>query len=286
MVIAIQHIDPWTKQLAARLIGPGTPQRGAIALDLGVSLFVSAAVDHRQRGAGGVHRHRAGGVAVRGSHEPLQRSQALSLRHRAFAALSRSGRTGGAAREGRLRAGHRAAGRAVLWQRRAAGADRRPRDRGRDHGCVLLEMRRITEIDSTGARILGDIDAALEDARRQAGAGLVRAAPRRRPVSPTSSRRPIASSRISTARSNGPRTNCSGRRQSRRRRSCRSSGCRWSSDLDGGPDRTFARLAGAGGLAGRAGRLPQRRSRLVALSRHEGPRERPYQARRTATSGW
>ena len=41
MVIAIQHIDPWTKQFAARLIKPGTPQRGAIALDLGVSVFVS-----------------------------------------------------------------------------------------------------------------------------------------------------------------------------------------------------------------------------------------------------
>ena len=41
MVIAIQHIDPWTKQLAARLVRPGTPQRGAIALDLGVSVFVS-----------------------------------------------------------------------------------------------------------------------------------------------------------------------------------------------------------------------------------------------------
>src|ERR1700682_4708795 len=41
MVIAIQHIDPWTKQLAVRLIAPGTPQRSAIALDLGVSVFVS-----------------------------------------------------------------------------------------------------------------------------------------------------------------------------------------------------------------------------------------------------
>lgn len=41
VVVAIQHIDPWTKQLAARLVRPGTPQRGAIALDPGVSLFVS-----------------------------------------------------------------------------------------------------------------------------------------------------------------------------------------------------------------------------------------------------
>src|SRR3954469_4076542 len=31
----------WTKQLVTRLIKPGTPQRGAIALDLGVSVFVS-----------------------------------------------------------------------------------------------------------------------------------------------------------------------------------------------------------------------------------------------------
>ena len=41
MVIAIQHIDPWTKQLAVRLIKPDALQRGAIALDLGVSVFVS-----------------------------------------------------------------------------------------------------------------------------------------------------------------------------------------------------------------------------------------------------
>jgi SulP family sulfate permease len=41
MVVAIQHIDPWTKQLAWRLFTPGTPQRSAIALDLGVSVFVS-----------------------------------------------------------------------------------------------------------------------------------------------------------------------------------------------------------------------------------------------------
>src|SRR5204863_1630926 len=36
MVVAIQHIEPWTKQLVMRLITPGTPQRGAIALELGV----------------------------------------------------------------------------------------------------------------------------------------------------------------------------------------------------------------------------------------------------------
>ena len=59
-----------------------------------------AAVDRDQRRAGGVHRHRAGGVAVRGAHEPLQYPQALSLRHRALAAIPRSGRAGGAACRG------------------------------------------------------------------------------------------------------------------------------------------------------------------------------------------
>src|SRR6202043_2005569 len=41
MLIAIQHMDPWTRQVAGRLVEPGAPQRGPIALDLGVSLFVS-----------------------------------------------------------------------------------------------------------------------------------------------------------------------------------------------------------------------------------------------------
>ena len=41
MVAAVQHIDPWTKQLAARLLRPNAPQRGAIALDFAVAMFVS-----------------------------------------------------------------------------------------------------------------------------------------------------------------------------------------------------------------------------------------------------
>ena len=41
MVAAVQHIDLWTKQLAARLLRPNAPQRGAIALDFAVAMFVS-----------------------------------------------------------------------------------------------------------------------------------------------------------------------------------------------------------------------------------------------------
>ena len=41
MVIAVQHIDPWTKQLAARLFQSDTPQRGVVALDFGIALLVS-----------------------------------------------------------------------------------------------------------------------------------------------------------------------------------------------------------------------------------------------------
>jgi sulfate permease, SulP family len=41
MVIAIQHIEPWTRKAAGRLLASGTPQRGVIALDFAISLFVA-----------------------------------------------------------------------------------------------------------------------------------------------------------------------------------------------------------------------------------------------------
>ncbi len=41
MVIAVQHIDPWTLRLAARLFQPGATKRGVVVLDLSVALLVS-----------------------------------------------------------------------------------------------------------------------------------------------------------------------------------------------------------------------------------------------------
>ncbi len=65
---------------------------------------------------------------------------------------------------------------------------------------LLLEMRRITEIDSTGARPRAASSSRWSCPRE----------PRPPPVSPTSSTLPTASFRISTARSSGPKTTCSG----------------------------------------------------------------------------
>ena len=160
MVIAIQHIDPWTKQFAGRLIKPGTPQRGDIALDLGVSVFVSLL----SIAINVVLAVFIGIVlavllfAVRMSKSNIRRlyrcDVVRSRRYRDPAELELL----------------RVAGASVLVIELQGAlffgtADRLAQivdgETARDTTAVLLELRRVTEIDSTGARILGDIDAAL-----------------------------------------------------------------------------------------------------------------------------
>jgi anti-anti-sigma regulatory factor len=160
MVIAIQHIDPWTKQLAARLIKPGTPQRGAIALDLGVSVFVSVlsiAVNVvlavfigivlavvlfvvRMSRSNIRRLYRCDTVRSRRSRDPAE-LEVLHAQGASVLVIELQGALffGSADRL------------AQIVDSETAGAT----------SVVLLELRRITEIDSTGARILGDIDAAL-----------------------------------------------------------------------------------------------------------------------------
>lgn len=160
MVVAIQHIDPWTKQLAARLLAPGTPQRGAIALDLGVSVFVSVlsiAVNVVSAVFIGI------GVAVllfvvRMSRSNIRRlyrcDNVRSRRYRDPAELELLHVRGASVLvielQGALFFGS-AERLAQIVDRETAGGTT----------AILLELRRITEIDSTGGRILGDIDAAL-----------------------------------------------------------------------------------------------------------------------------
>jgi SulP family sulfate permease len=160
MVVAIQHIDPWTKQFAGRLIRPDTPQRGAIALDLSVSIFVSLL----SIAINVVLAVFIGVVlaillfAVRMSRSNIRRlyrcDAVRSRRYRDPAALELL----------------RVAGASVLVIELQGAlffgtADRLARivdtETTQDTTAVLLELRRVTEIDSTGARILGDIDAAL-----------------------------------------------------------------------------------------------------------------------------
>jgi SulP family sulfate permease len=160
MVVAVQHIDPWTRQFAGRLIKPGTPQRGAIALDLGVSVFVSLL----SIAINVVLAVFIGIVlavmlfAVRMSKSNIRRlyrcDAVRSRRYRDPAELELL----------------RVAGASVLVIELQGAlffgtADRLAQivdtETANDTTAVLLELRRVTEIDSTGARILGDIDAAL-----------------------------------------------------------------------------------------------------------------------------
>jgi SulP family sulfate permease len=162
MVIAIQHIDPWTRQLAARLISPGTQQRGAVALDLGVSLFVSLlsiAVNVvlavfigimlavllfviRMSRSNVRRLYRCEGVRSRRYRDPAD----LELLHVQGASVLVI------ELQGALFFGSAERLAQIVESETAAGTTG-----------MLLELRRITEIDSTGVRILTDISAALAE---------------------------------------------------------------------------------------------------------------------------
>jgi anti-anti-sigma regulatory factor len=160
MVIAIQHIDPWTKQLAVRLIKPGTPQRSAIALDLVVSVFVSVlsiAINVvlavfigivlavllfvvRMSRSNIRRLYRCDAVRSRRYRDPAE-MELLHVQGASVLVIELQGALffGSAERLAQIVDSETAKGTVAL----------------------LLELRRITEIDSTGARILGDIDTVL-----------------------------------------------------------------------------------------------------------------------------
>ena len=160
MVIAIQHIDPWTKQLAARLIKPGTPQRGAIALDLGVSLFVSLlsiAINVVLAVFIGIVLAVLLFV-VRMSRSNIRRfyrcDTVRSRRYRDPAELEVLHVQGASVLVIELQG-------ALFFGTAERLAQIVDSETVQGTTALLLELRRVTEIDSTGARILGDIDAAL-----------------------------------------------------------------------------------------------------------------------------
>ena len=160
MVIAIQHIEPWTRQLAQRLISPGTPQRGAIALDLGVCLFVSLL----SIAVNVVLAVFIGIVlavflfVVRMSRSNIRKlyrcDNVRSRRYRDPAELTVLHAQGASVLVVELQG-------ALFFGSAERLAQIVDRETAQGTVALLLEMRRITEIDSTGARILGDIDAAL-----------------------------------------------------------------------------------------------------------------------------
>ena len=160
MVIAIQHIDTWTRQLAVRLAARGTPQRGVIALDLGVSVFVSLlsiAINVvlavfigialavllfvvRMSGSNVRKAYRCDTVRSRRYRDPAE----LAVLHAQGASILVI------ELQGALFFGSA--------KRLAQIVDGKTATRT---SALLLELRRVTEIDSTGARSLGDLDAAL-----------------------------------------------------------------------------------------------------------------------------
>ena len=159
MVIAIQHIDPWTWKLAGRLLAPDTPQRRAVAVDLGICLLVSL-----MSIAINVVLAVFIGILLAVFLFVLRMSRTNIRRtYRCDVVRSRRFRS-----PAELEILHQEGGSVLAIELQGAlffgTADRLAQfvdvETARTKA-VLLELRRVTEIDSTGARILGDIDAAL-----------------------------------------------------------------------------------------------------------------------------
>lgn len=173
MVIAIQHIDPWTKQLAARLFKSNVPQRGVIALDLGVALLVSVlsiAVNIVLAVFLGV------ALAVFLFVLRMSRSNIRKL-YRCDSVRSRKSRGTGEMLALEVKGGSILA--VELQGALFFGSGERlgqiiDTETENPTSAVILDLRRVTEIDATGAQILSDINAAL--ARRKIKLALVRSA--------------------------------------------------------------------------------------------------------------
>lgn len=170
MVIAVQHLDPWSKQATAQLFDRDTPRRAAVALDLAVALFVSVL-------SIAVHVVLAVfiGIALAVFLFVLRMSRS-SVRRIYRCDLVRSRKSRGPAEMAALEAQGAAILVIELQGALFFGSAERlaqviARDTAAGTSSVLLDLRRVTDVDSTGARILGDIDQAL--ARQNIRLGLV-----------------------------------------------------------------------------------------------------------------
>lgn len=160
MVIAVQHIDPWTKEATAALWKAGTPHRGSVALDLAVALFVSV-LSIVVNVVLAVFIGLALAVllfVVRMSRSNVRRlyrcDKVRSRKSRGAAAIATLETKGAAILVIELQG-------ALFF----GSAERLAQIVGRETvsgtSAVLLDLRRVTDVDSTGARILCDIDQAL-----------------------------------------------------------------------------------------------------------------------------
>jgi sulfate permease, SulP family len=162
MVVAVLHIDPWTTRLAARLFQRGTAQRGVVALDLFVTLlvsFLSIAINIVLAVFLGIV------LAVFLFVVRMSRSNIRRL-YRCDAVRSRKSR---GAREMELL---ETKGSSILVaelqgalffgsaERLAQEIDKATASKTQ---YLILDLRRVNYVDSTGARILADIEVDLAD---------------------------------------------------------------------------------------------------------------------------
>ncbi|HEY0223325.1 MAG TPA: SulP family inorganic anion transporter [Pseudolabrys sp.] len=160
MVVAVQHIDPWSKQAAVRLFGARTAQKGALALDLGVALVVSIlsiTVD--------IVTAVFLGLVLAVSLFVLRMSRSsIRRRYRCDTVRSRKAR---GSEDMAILEKDGASILAIELQGALffGSAERLAQDIDAETAqaaqWVILDLRRVTEIDSTGVRILADIDADL-----------------------------------------------------------------------------------------------------------------------------
>ena len=171
MVVAVQHIDPWTKQTVRRLMKRDAPQRATIALDLAVAMFVSVVSI-----ALNVVLAVFIGITLALFLFVVRMSRSHVRRvYRCDAVRSRK------SRDAREMALLEAKGASILVVELQGAlffgtAERLAHIINMETSApttdVILGLRRVTEIDSTGAHIVADIDAALT--RRNIKLGLVR----------------------------------------------------------------------------------------------------------------
>jgi SulP family sulfate permease len=160
MVVAVQHIDPWSKQVFARLLKRNVPQRSTIALDFAVTMLVSVlSITLNVVLAVFV------GIAMAVFLFVMRMSRSNIRRlYRCDGVRSRKTRDAG-----EMALLEAKGGSILVVELQGAlffgSAERLAHvintETSTPTSSVILGLRRVTEIDSTGAHIVADIDAAL-----------------------------------------------------------------------------------------------------------------------------
>ncbi len=160
MVVAVQHIDPWSKQATARLFKGGAADKSALALDLVVALVVSilsivvnivlavflglalaVSLFVLRMSRSNIRRIYRGDTVRSRKARSAEEMKILEAKGSSILILELQGALFFDSAE-RL---------AQMIEAEAAGATQ----------SLILDLRRVTEIDSTGVRILAEIDADL-----------------------------------------------------------------------------------------------------------------------------